>query len=102
MTWFFGSILSALLWIFTTALKATQRLDFDPSVDRFMFVPGYGHLLALPTRPGTTSTATTGVPTAGVGGFAVSCLFLNFKGSVGSLLYVNSGTNTSATWTNVV
>lgn len=80
---------------------ANSRLDLRPGVDRFLFVEGYGHLLGLPTRPGTSSTAVTGVPTAGIAGFAPGALFLNFKGTVGSVLYVNVGTNTSATWLNI-
>lgn len=78
------------------------RLDIMPSVDRMMFVPGQGHLMGLPTRPGESSAATTGVPTAGIAGFAKGAMFHNFKGSLGSLLYVNTGTNTSATWTNIL
>lgn len=81
---------------------ADARLDLMPSVDRFMFVPGQGHMMGLPTRPGESSTATTGVPTNGIAGFAKGALFHNFKGSAGSLLYVNTGSNTSATWTNIV
>jgi hypothetical protein len=81
---------------------AVTRLDIQSGVDRLMFVAGVGHMLGLPTRPGTSSAATTGVPTAGIAGFAPGALFLNYKGSVGSLLYVNTGSNTSATWTNVI
>ena len=81
---------------------AISRLDIDSAVDRLLFKEGIGHLLGLPTRPGQSSAATTGVPTAAITGFAPGALFINFKGSVGSLLYVNTGTNASATWTNVV
>lgn len=80
---------------------AISRLDLDSGVDRLMFVNGQGHMLGLPTRPGTSSAATTGVPTASIQGFAPGALFLNFKGSVGSALYVNVGTFASATWVNI-
>lgn len=77
------------------------RLDLEAAVDRYMYLPGIGHMMGLPTRPGTSSTATTGVPTNGIQGFAPGATFHNFKGSVGSLLYVNTGTFASATWTNI-
>jgi hypothetical protein len=95
----FGVLMFAII---SKMWMASQRFDFDPSVDRFMFVPGQGHLMGLPTRGGTSSNATTGVPTNGILGFAPSANFYNFKGSIGSFLYVNTGTNASATWTNVV
>jgi len=81
---------------------ALSRFDIQSGVDRLLFYSGQGHMLGLPTRPGTSSTATTGVPTASIAGFAPGALFLNFKGSAGSLLYVNSGSATSATWTNLI
>lgn len=85
------------------ALKnSIERLDINSGIDRLMFINGYGHLIGLPSRPGTSSTATTGVPTNSIAGFAPGALFLNYKGTVGSLLYVNTGTNASSTWTNVV
>lgn len=81
---------------------AESRLDIASGVDRLMFVSGQGHMLGLPTRGGQSSNATTGVPTNSIAGFAPGALWLNFKGSVGSLLYVNSGTATSCTWTNIL
>lgn len=80
---------------------AEQRFDIATGVDRLFFYSGIGHLVGLPTRPGTSSTATTGVPTNGIAGFAKGALFHNFLGSAGSLLYINTGSNTSATWTNI-
>ena len=80
---------------------AETRFDIQSGVDRLMFLNNQGHMIGLPTRPGTSSAATTGVPTAGIVGFAPGALFLNFKGSTGSLLYINTGTKTSATWTNI-
>ena len=62
----------------------------------------YGHLIGIPTRPGESCTATTGVPTNSITGFAKGALFINFLGTVGSLLYVNTGSSTSTTWTNIV
>ena len=78
-----------------------SRLDIDSGVDRLLFINGQGHMLGLPTRGGTSSNSTTGVPTNGIAGFATGCLFLNFKGGVGTSLYVNQGTQTSATWLNI-
>lgn len=80
---------------------AMSRFDIDSAVDRDSFVNGIGHMRGFPTRPGTSSTATTGVPTNGILGFAPGAMFLNFKGSAGSLLYVNIGTNASASWQNI-
>lgn len=81
---------------------AQSRLDIDSSVDRLMFIEGRGHMIGLPSRPGTSSTATTGVPTNSIAGFAPGAMFLNYKGAVGSALYVNVGTVSSTTWVNVV
>lgn len=80
---------------------AVSRFDIESGVDRDTFVAGYGHMRGWPTRPGSSSAATTGVPTNGIAGFAPGALFQNFKGSVGSLLYINTGTVSSATWTNI-
>jgi len=82
---------------------ALSRLDIDSGVDRLMFVSGQGHMIGLPTRPGTSSAATTGVPTNSIAGFAPGALFLNFKSSgAGSCMYVNAGSNTSSNWINIV
>lgn len=78
------------------------RLDIQAGVDRYIFAGGWGHLLGVPTRPGESSTATTGVPTNGIPGFGKGALFINFKGTAGTLLYVNTGTLASATWTNII
>ena len=78
-----------------------SRLDVDSGVDRLMYLSGNGHMIGLPTRPGTSSAATTGVPTNGIQGFAPGALFLNFKGAAGSALYCNTGSFTSATWLNI-
>lgn len=79
-----------------------SRFDIDSAVDRLMFVNGKGHMIGLPTRPGTSSTATTGVPTDGIAGFAPGAVFHNYKASsAGTMLYVNVGTATSATWRNL-
>lgn len=54
---------------------------------------------------GTLHIVQTDTPTAkgfnGAAGFAPGCLYQNVTGTVGSVLYVNTGTKTSATWTNV-
>jgi hypothetical protein len=91
-----GAILGAIM-------NAISRFDVDSSVDRLLFINGIGHLIGLPTRPGTSSTATTGVPTNAVQGFAPSALFFNFKSTtLGTFLYCNTGTFLSSTWTNIV
>jgi hypothetical protein len=80
---------------------AETRFDIQSGVDRLMFVNGVGHLLGLPTRPGQSSAPTTGVPVNGIAGFAPGAVFHNYKGSVGSVLYVNTGTALAATWLNI-
>ena len=81
---------------------AETRFDIQSGVDRFMFVVGRGHMIGLPSRPGESSAVTTGIPTDGIVGFAPGAMFLNYKGAIGSAFYVNTGTNASATWTNVL
>ncbi len=80
---------------------AISRYDIDSAVDRLMYQNGRGHMLGFPTHPGESSDATTGAPTDGITGFAPGALFLNFKGSIGTLLYVNQGTSSSANWFNI-
>jgi hypothetical protein len=80
---------------------ADSRLDIDSGVDRLLFINNYGHLIGLPSRPGTSSAATTGIPTNGIAGYAPGAMFHNYKGTAGSALYVNVGTNASATWLNI-
>lgn len=80
---------------------AVTRGDIQSGVDRDQFISGVGHMRGFPTRPGFSSTAGTGVPTNGIPGFGFGALFQNFKGGVGSALYVNVGTNLSATWLNI-
>ena len=92
---------AVLIWKLAGSLFAISRFDVDSSVDRLMFINGYGHLIGLPTRPGSSSTAVTGVPTNAIQGFAPCALFFNVKGSAGTLLYVNIGTFVSATWQNI-
>ncbi len=41
-------------------------------------------------------------PTNGASGFAHGCKFINTAGGVGTTEYTNTGTVTSATWTNVL
>ncbi len=80
---------------------AISRLDIDNSTDRLMYKEGAGHMIGLPTRAGTSSAATTGVPTNSIQGFAPGAMFLNFKGSAGTLFYINIGTFTSSNWQNI-
>jgi hypothetical protein len=80
---------------------ANARLDIHSGQDRFLFVSGQGHCIGFPTFPGVTSTSGSGVPTNGIAGFVPGAIFFNFKGTVASALYVNVGTNLSATWLNI-
>jgi hypothetical protein len=77
---------------------AISRFDLDSGVDRLIYYPGQGHALGLPTRPGTSSAATTGVPTNGIQGFMPGAIFINFKGVTGTAFYINVGTFASAQW----
>ncbi len=81
---------------------ALSRFDIDSAVDRDSFVNGRGHLRGFPTHPGESSAATTGIPTNGITGFAPGAMFFNYKGSLGTLVYVNTGTNASATWIAII
>lgn len=81
---------------------AMTRLDIQTGVDRLMMVENYGHMIGLPSRPGTSSAATTGIPTDNIAGFAPGAMFLNYKGGPGTALYVNTGTNLLSNWVNVV
>ncbi len=79
---------------------ATSRRDFQAAVDRSDWMPNRGFLVGFPFLPGQTSNATTGVPTDGVAGFATGALFYNVKATTTApRVYVNTGSNTSATWT---
>ncbi len=81
---------------------SNARHDYQSGEDKVGFMPGIGFMYGFPTRPGATSAATTGVPTNGVAGWGVGAIFQNFKGSIGSLIYVNTGSVTSCTWTNIL
>jgi hypothetical protein len=59
--------------------------DTDPT--KFLFAAG----------PGTPTALS--LPAAG---YAPGCLFINTAGSIGTLVYANSGSATSATWTNIL
>lgn len=41
-------------------------------------------------------------PTNSAAGYQPGCIYINTAGSVGSLVYVNTGTLASSTWTNIV
>lgn len=41
-------------------------------------------------------------PTNGQSGYGTGCVWVNTAGTVGTVFYVNTGTKTSSTWTNVV
>jgi hypothetical protein len=109
MLWFFAGVFAAngrtakRGGMFAGFKMATSRLDIQQDVDRLMFIAGRGHLLGLPTQGGASSNATTGVPTNAIAGFAPSAMFFNFKSTtLGQFFYINTGTQASATWTNIV
>jgi hypothetical protein len=81
-----------------------SRLDVLGNVCRMMRIAGVGCMLGFPVgkEAGQDFNATTGVPINGTKGWGPAAQFLNFKGSAGSLVYYNTGTNTSSVWTNVL
>ncbi|MES2155739.1 MAG: hypothetical protein V4510_11445, partial [bacterium] len=48
-----------------------------------------------------TFASLAAAPTASIAGYAKGCLFVNTAGSLGTLVYFNSGTTTSAIWTSI-
>ena len=40
-------------------------------------------------------------PTASAAGYAIGCTWQNTAGTAGTILYVNIGTSSSATWLNI-
>lgn len=54
--------------------------------------------LAISNKTAPRYDATTGVPQNAVSGFITGALVINPFGSAGTLLYINIGTVTSATW----
>lgn len=77
-----------------------NRRQIGTGEGRYDFNPGHGYMLGLPERA-SDCNLTTGVPTNGVAGFAPAAIWQNWLGTIGSLIYVNSGTVTSTTWTNI-
>lgn len=70
----------------------SKRYDLQSNAEkRNFYIPGLGYLLAWDTT----------TPTNGLANFAPGCIFQNVAGSVGSLVYVNVGSKTSATWLNI-
>jgi hypothetical protein len=55
--------------------------------------------IATPTTNGLLIVAGDGAPPASAAGYAKSCLYIRTDGSTGTTrLYINTGTNASATW----
>lgn len=50
---------------------------------------------------GVLKQIATTTPTNGQAGFATGCVWVNTSGTAGSIYYINTGTNTSSTWTNL-
>jgi hypothetical protein len=67
---------------------------------RIYTLTGYGVLIAWGNGLGASNA--NGTPINGAKGFAPSCLWFNPKGTAGTLIYANTGTVTSATWTNII
>lgn len=59
-----------------------------------------GALIGFPTVTGSFTTG-TGVPVNGIAGYAPGSQWYNWLGTFGTLWYINTGTNLSATWVNV-
>jgi hypothetical protein len=53
------------------------------------------------TPDGILQIVQRAAPSNGVAGYAPGCLWQNVAGTAGSVLYVNQGTYTSATWLNI-
>lgn len=47
---------------------------------------------------GVTQVQFPGIPNDGDAGYGPSCIWQNLSGTAGTLIYINQGTNTSATW----
>ncbi len=70
-----------------------------------MFRQGYAHpqgvlIQTELTRFGVFAVLGT-TPTTGAAGYEKGCIFINTGGSPGPLVYVNTGSNSSATWLNI-
>lgn len=78
----------------------SRRFDHQAADGIILRCPVRGILIATPEVVGTCNL-TTGVPTNGIAGYAPGCLWQNFLGTAGSVLYTNQGTVTSATWLNI-
>jgi hypothetical protein len=80
---------------------AVTRFDIQAPLSKMWWIPGWGFMLGFPASADVCTLA-TGVPTNGVAGYGHGAIFLNYRGSGGGTgLYVNTGSSTSATWTNV-
>lgn len=68
-----------------------ERRDIQDATGRLLYNPGYGQMHAW----GKVN------PVNGDKGFAPGCLYQNVAGSAGTVLWVNTGTFSSATWVNL-
>ena len=67
----------------------SRRHEIQDATGVVMRVPPYGVMyVILPTTP-----------TASQAGFGHGCVWVNTAGSTNTTFYVNTGSNTSATWT---
>ncbi len=70
-----------------------------------MFRQGYAHPQGILIQTEITNKgifACLGTtPTNGAAGYEKGCLFINTGGAAGTLVYVNTGSSTSATWLNI-
>ena len=70
---------------------AVSRDDIQEGTGRRTFYSGKGWLRAFGTKDVQT-------PTNGTTGYATGCTWQNPYGTVGSILFVNVGTELSSTW----
>ncbi len=78
---------------------STTRDDVQDATGKRTFISGRGFMRAFPMDANSGDyTAVTGVPTNGKVGYAPGCLWQNYLGTAGTILYVNTGTAASSTW----
>ena len=59
-------------------------------------------IIAQRAGAGIVFAVGSAAPTASAVGYAPGCLYINTGGSGATLCYINTGTKSSATWSNVV
>ena len=62
---------------------------------------GTGVMLSKPPV-GISYTVLATTPTNSIPGYHVGSIWINTAGTIGSIVYVNTGSATSTTWTNIL